>query len=80
MAFRSVNMHVEFQLLPNRLDILQTLLVVGSSTADPDLDFVLQEYLCELTESANNTLEGGSNVLKHILVLGGGKEPGGSLR
>lgn len=41
MAFRPVDVHVKLQLLPNRFDVLQTLLVVGPSTANPDLDFVL---------------------------------------
>lgn len=41
MTFRPVDVHIKFQLLSNRFDVLQTLLVVWPSTANPDLDFVL---------------------------------------
>lgn len=71
MAFRPVDVHVKLQLLPNGLDVFQTLLVVGSSTADPDLNFVLHQYLSELTERTYNTLESRSNVLQYILALKG---------
>src|SRR5699024_4389770 len=49
-------------LFTNGLDVLQTLLVVGTSTADPDLDLVLVEGSGDLPQSADDTLEGGSNV------------------
>jgi hypothetical protein len=66
VAFRSIDVHVQFQLLPNSLDVLQTLLIVRPSTTDPDLDLVLQEYRSELTESADDTFESGCNILQHI--------------
>lgn len=79
MAFRPVDVHVKLQLLPDGLDVLQTLLVVGSSAADPDLNFVLHQYLSELTERTYNTLESRSNVLQYILALKGVKKLEGSI-
>ena len=49
--------HVEVKLLADGLDVLETFLVVGTCSADPDLDLVLVEKRCDLTESANDTLE-----------------------
>ena len=41
---------------------LETLLVVGSSTTDKDLDLVGDQLVPELLEGADDTLEGGSNI------------------
>lgn len=62
MHLGTVDVHVKAKLLTNSLDVLQTLLVVGTSTADPDLDLVLVEGSGDLPQSADDTLEGGSNV------------------
>ena len=35
------DVHIQPKLLTDSLDVLETLLVVGTSTANPDLDFVL---------------------------------------
>ena len=56
------DVHVELELLTDGLDVLETLLVVGASTADPDLDVVLDEERSDLTEGADDTLEGGGDV------------------
>ena len=58
----AVDVHVETELLADALDVLETLLVVGTSTTDPDLDVVLDEEGCDLPEGADDTLESGSNV------------------
>lgn len=50
-------MHVEIQFLSNSLDVLETFLVVGAGTTDPDLDLVLVQQRGDLTESPNDTLE-----------------------
>lgn len=62
MHLGTVDVHVKAKLLTNGLNVLQTLLVVGTSTADPDLDLVLVEGSGDLPQSADDTLEGGSNV------------------
>jgi hypothetical protein len=59
---RTKDVHVELELLTDGLDVLETLLVVGASTADPDLDVVLDKERSDLTESADDTLEGGGDV------------------
>lgn len=59
---RAVDVHVEAKLLTNSLDVLKTLLVVGTSTTNPDLDLVLVQDRGNLTQSADDTLEGGGNV------------------
>ena len=56
------DVHVEAELDADGLDVLETLLVVGTGAADPDLDLVLDEERCDLTESANDTLESGSDL------------------
>ena len=62
MHLRTEDVHVELELLADGLDVLETLLVVGASTADPDLDVVLNKERSDLTEGADDTLEGGGNV------------------
>lgn len=62
MHLRAKHVHVEAQLLANGLDVLETLLVVGTSTADPDLDLVLVQDGGNFAESTDNTLECGCNV------------------
>ena len=57
-------MHVEAELDADGLDVLETLLVVGTGAADPDLDLVLDEERGDLTESADDTLESGSDLLR----------------
>lgn len=58
----AVNLHVELELLSHVLDVLETLLEIGSGTTNPDLYVVLDEDLGKLSESADDTLECGSNV------------------
>jgi hypothetical protein len=61
---RTEDVHVEAELDADGLDVLETLLVVGTGAADPDLDLVLDEERGDLTESADNTLESGSDLLR----------------
>jgi hypothetical protein len=56
------DVHVELELLTDGLDVLQTLLVVGASTADPDLDVVLDKERSDLTKGTDDTLESGGDV------------------
>lgn len=62
MHLRAVHVHVEVEFLADVLDVLETLLVVGASTADPDLDVVLDEERCNFPQGADDTLEGGGDV------------------
>lgn len=43
------DVHVKAELDADGLDVLETLLVVRTSAADPDLDLVLDEERCDLT-------------------------------
>jgi hypothetical protein len=61
---RTEDVHVKAELDADGLDVLETLLVVGTGAADPDLDLVLDEERGDLTESADNTLESGSDLLR----------------
>jgi hypothetical protein len=54
--------HLETQLLTNSLDVLETLLVVGTSTTDPDLDVVLVENRSDLANGTDDTLERRGDV------------------
>lgn len=56
------DVHVELELLADGLDVLETFLVVGAGTADPDLDVVLNKERGNLAKGADDTLEGGGNV------------------
>jgi hypothetical protein len=67
---RAVDVHVEIKLVTDGLDVLKTLLVVGTGTADPDLNLVLVEDDSDLTESTNDTLEGGGDLLLARLAAG----------
>ena len=58
----AVDVHVEAELLADVLDVLETLLVVGTSTTDPDLDLVLIERRSDFPQGADDTLEGRGNV------------------
>lgn len=62
MHLGSVDVHVEAKLDTDGLDVLETLLVVGTGTADPDLDLVLVEDGGDLADGADDTLEGAGNV------------------
>lgn len=59
----AVNMHVQFELFADGLDVLEAFLEVGTCATDPDLDFVLDERWGELSEGTNDTLERGCNLL-----------------
>lgn len=50
-------MHIQFELFTDGLDILEAFLEVGTCAADPNLDFVLDESWCELSEGTNDSLE-----------------------
>lgn len=58
----TVDVQVEAELDTNSLDVLETLLVVGTGTADPDLNLVLVENRGDLAQSADDTLESGSDL------------------
>lgn len=61
---RTENVHVEAELDADGLDVLKTFLVVGTGAADPDLDVVLDEERSDLAQSADDTLESGSDLYK----------------
>ena len=55
--FRAEDLDVETELLTHALDVLETLLVVGTRAADPDLDVVLVEERRDFAKSADDALE-----------------------
>ena len=52
-----VDMHVQFELFADSLDVLEAFLEIGTCAADPDLDFVLNESCGKLSKGTNDTLE-----------------------
>lgn len=69
--FWAENVHAEIQLLADCLDVLETFLVVGTGTADPDLDLVLVEEGSDFAEGADDTLEcAGDLESKSVIVTG----------
>jgi hypothetical protein len=59
---RAENLHVEVELLADRLDVLETFLVVRTCATDPDGDFVLVEQRSVLAKRADDTLERRSDL------------------
>lgn len=55
-------MHVQLEFLADGLDILQTLLIVGTCSTNPDRGLVLNQCGCEFPQGANDTLESGSDL------------------
>lgn len=62
MHLGAKDLGVEAELLGGGLHVLETLLVVGAGTADPDLDLVLNELGSKVAEGADDTLEGAGDV------------------
>ncbi|WDK10560.1 hypothetical protein CGRA01v4_01839 [Colletotrichum graminicola] len=59
---RAEDLGVQTKFLSGGLHVLETLLVVGAGTTDPDLDFVLVELRGVVAEGANDTLECAGDV------------------
>lgn len=57
MHLGTVHMHVELKLLADCFDVLETFLVIGSSSANPDLDFVFIERGGKFPQGTDDTLE-----------------------
>ena len=62
----AVNMHVQFELFADGLDVLEAFLEVGTCAAHPDLNFVLDESWGKLAKGTNDTLEGGRDLAIHL--------------
>ena len=62
MHIGAEHMHIKVKLRSGVLDVLQSFLVVGASTADPDGDLVLIELTGDFTNSLDDTLECRSHV------------------
>jgi len=59
---RAEDVHVKLELLANSLDVLETFLVVGACTTNPDLGLVLVELRGDFAKSADDTLERGGDL------------------
>ena len=53
----AVHMHVQLELLTNSLDVLQALLEIRSSAADPDGDLVLDQRRRKFSQGTNDAFE-----------------------
>jgi hypothetical protein len=62
MHFWAKHAHLQTELLSDSFDVLETFLVVGASTTDPDLDLVLVEERGDFTQGADDTLECGGDL------------------
>jgi len=58
MHLRAIYMHIQLQLCTNGLDVLETLLIIGSCTTNPDLHFMFDKSTRDFAERANNAFEG----------------------
>ena len=58
-----VNMHVQFELFADGLDVLEAFLEIGACATDPDLNFVLGESGSKFSEGTNDTLERRRNLV-----------------
>lgn len=66
---RTEDLHVETELDSDALNVLETFLIVGSSTTDPDGNLVLVEEGSDLTESADDTLECGGDLSSRLAFV-----------
>jgi len=57
------NVHVQLELASDGLDVLETFLVVGSGTTNPDLHLVFNEEWGDFSKGTNDTLECGGDLL-----------------
>ena len=67
-----VDVHVQFELLADGLDVLEAFLEIGTRAANPYLNFVLDEGWGELPEGTNDTFKGRRDLatrLAHDTVL-----------
>jgi hypothetical protein len=62
MHFWTKHAHLQSELLADSFDVLETFLVVGAGTTDPDLDLVLVEERSDLAQGADDTLECGGDL------------------
>lgn len=58
----TINMHIKLQLLANGLDVFETLLIIGSRSTNPDLNFVLDERAGDLSQCANDAFKCRCNL------------------
>ena len=64
-----VDVHVELEFFADGLDVLESLLEVGTGAADPDLDIVLDKSCRKFSKSANDTFECRCNLNIHLVLL-----------
>ena len=62
MHLRAEHFHGETEFYTDGLDVLETFLVVRTSTTNPDLNLVLNEERSDFTESTDDTLERRSDL------------------
>ena len=62
-------MHVQAKLDTDRLNVLETFLVVRTGATDPDVDVVLDEERCDFTDGADDTLECGCDLSTKVSWL-----------
>ena len=68
MHIGAKDVHVQLQLLANRLDILKALLVVRACASYPDLDLVFNKSARDLSQGTNDAFESRSNLNGRVSV------------
>ena len=63
----SVDVHVQFELLADCLDVLEAFLEIGTRAANPYLNFVLDEGWGKLSEGTNDTFESRRDLATHLV-------------
>ena len=62
MHLRTINMHVELELLADALNVLQSLLVIRPGTTNPDLRLVFVQGRGDFTQGADDAFERRGDV------------------
>ena len=68
MHIGAKDVHVQLQLLANRLDILKALLVVRTCTSYPDLDLMFNKSARDLSQGTNDAFESRSDLNRTVSV------------
>ena len=63
MHLGPVDVHVQLELLTDSFDVLETFLVIGTSTANPDLYLVFVQDCGNFTQRTNYAFEGRGNLV-----------------
>lgn len=66
MHLWTIDMHIQLEFCANRLDVPETLLVIRSSAAHPNLNFMLDESTSNFSKCANYAFECRCNLEQRV--------------